>query len=615
MAANVVNIDNQYSEALDIYTFTVPSGASADSPSTMYPVYTKVDSVAANSKKTYTPSNPLENLSFARQSDGMPLLNQVTNILGDTNVTITADDLTSAQKAFAFYQAYKGSPYSPNALAVNDIILNNSDLTQQNQKLNQWFSDNNVGFDYNTFSSVSYWAENDVRAWAGSEGLTLYCYNPQPPQPMIPLVLPKDSSGQIILGADGSALYQPTSGSTVELTLSKGTLTSNGATDTSGVNLSAVMQDMIMHGGDAGVYELFFTGKVDGDDVIVQPYQVPQLAWWMSAYDLAYTAYTAINIIMISQTVIALAKNLPTLFNALKTGGQAVISAVKSDLSNVAQWISSKFTSAAADNGDLVNVDVDTDVDVDVDVDVDTDVDTDVDVDVDIDVDIDIDIDALVVVDVDVDIDVDIDTDVDTVVDNVVDNVTDIDTDIDTDINVDSSALGSLVKNIGQSLWANKGAIFKFVLKNAAVMGGMTAAQKLLGMWGKKAGDSYADEQPSEAAPLGLLMDYMENPANTIQERWTTFSYYVDQGASADEQNMAVSGILSLKNDAEDQAFSAWRWSQDDENAAVNAMAQYSSQSDWPKAYTTLASYTYQGKTLPLKVGASVALKFVAKIL
>ena len=78
---------------------------------------------------------------------------------------------------------------------------------------------------------------------------------------------------------------------------------------------------------------------------------------------------------------------------------------------------------------------------------------------------------------------------------------------------------------------------------------------------------------------------------------------------------MVVSGILSLKNAKEDAALKNWHWSEADEQKAVDAMCQYSSQADWPKAYTTLASYTYNGKTLPVKVGAGVALKFIAKIM
>src|SRR5690606_2137780 len=143
----------------------------------------------------------------------------------------------------------------------------------------------------------------------------------------------------------------------------------------------------------------------------------------------------------------------------------------------------------------------------------------------------------------------------------------------------------------------------------------MTGAQKLLALWYKKAGQSYANEMPTAAAPLGLLMNYLENPANSIAERWTTFSWYVQAGADPQEQNLVVSGLLSLKNQAEDAALEGWKWSSDDQNAAVNAMAKYSAPADQPKAYQTLAAYSYEGKPLPLKVGAGVALKYIAKIL
>jgi hypothetical protein len=186
---------------------------------------------------------------------------------------------------------------------------------------------------------------------------------------------------------------------------------------------------------------------------------------------------------------------------------------------------------------------------------------------------------------------------------------------VDTDVNVDSSALLGLAKKIGASLWENRMAILKFVLTNAAVMGAMTGAQQLLAFWYQKANQSYAGEQPSAAAPLALLLNYMTNPANTVEQRWTTFSYYVAGGATAAEQNLVVSGILSMKTPAEDAALAAWRWSTADQTAAVNAMERYTAPAQQPQAYTALAAYTYDSKTLPIKVGAGVALQYIAKIL
>ncbi|MTI29193.1 hypothetical protein, partial [Xanthovirga aplysinae] len=62
---NVVNISNQLNQALDIFTFTVPSDASASDLNSMYPLYSKVGTVSANDPNglyTPDPDNPLENL-------------------------------------------------------------------------------------------------------------------------------------------------------------------------------------------------------------------------------------------------------------------------------------------------------------------------------------------------------------------------------------------------------------------------------------------------------------------------------------------------------------------------------------------------------------------------
>ena len=155
--------------------------------------------------------------------------------------------------------------------------------------------------------------------------------------------MPKQLSGEIIFNTDGSVAYQPVTGfdgngnpifgKAIALVYARGMATSAGATDTTGVNMTAVLQDMDLHNGTSGTYELFFTGKIDGTNVIAQPYQVPQLAWWMSVYNLAYLAFTAINLIMIVHTVIAIGSSLPALFSALQTGGAAIINSVKTGLS------------------------------------------------------------------------------------------------------------------------------------------------------------------------------------------------------------------------------------------------------------------------------------------
>jgi hypothetical protein len=89
---------------------------------------------------------------------------------------------------------------------------------------------------------------------------------------------------------------------------------------------------------------------------------------------------------------------------------------------------------------------------------------------------------------------------------------------------------------------------------------------------------------------------------------------FVQQGGTAPQQNLLVAGIMALNNAAEDAALKAWRWTTADQTAAVNAMAAEIAPANWYKAYQALGAYRYQGKTLPLKVGATVAQKFIAKI-
>jgi hypothetical protein len=88
----------------------------------------------------------------------------------------------------------------------------------------------------------------------------------------------------------------------------------------------------------------------------------------------------------------------------------------------------------------------------------------------------------------------------------------------------------------------------------------------------------------------------------------------VQQGGTAPQQNLIVAGIMALNNATAEAALKAWRWTPAEQAAAVNAMAADIAPANWYKAYQTLATYKYQGKTLPIKVGAAVAQKFIAKI-
>jgi hypothetical protein len=104
-----------------------------------------------------------------------------------------------------------------------------------------------------------------------------------------------------------------------------------------------------------------------------------------------------------------------------------------------------------------------------------------------------------------------------------------------------------------------------------------------------------------------MLLDYMLNPANSVQDRWNTFALYVQQSsASSDEQTMAVTGILTLANPTADAALKAWRWAPADQAAVVKAMTAKATE-----AYQTLGGYLYKGKALPVKVAATVAQQYI----
>ncbi|WP_222931331.1 hypothetical protein, partial [Xanthovirga aplysinae] len=96
-------------------------------------------------------------------------------------------------------------------------------------------------------------------------------------------------------------------------------------------------------------------------------------------------------------------------------------------------------------------------------------------------------------------------------------------------------------------------------------------------------------------------------------DRWNTFADYAQQGASIEEQNMVLSGLLSIKNDNEDAALDAWRWGPEGKDEAVNAMLSAGSSEEY-KGYNTLATYQNKGENLPLKVGVGVAIKFLANV-
>lgn len=625
----IVNINNTLDEELVV--FTVTSAVSNDSnigaddltPDNLYPVYTKIGTVGANQKKSFQMTEIISKLAIGRSTDDFPITQYVTSLVSDKNdVTVTSEDLNKSNEAFSFYKTQKSTPYDPIVLQFNEIILDYDDVSVQEDKINQLFAENNMDTDYDHYTLISYWAENSLYAWPG----TYYCYAIDQPQPRIEVVLPKTEVGRIIVG-NGTAYYKSSLSDNVKVDLrfEQGVLhSSDGKT-----SFTAVLRDMQQENQSKQI-DMFWIGKTDvlppnisdksndGSNIISQPYQTPQLAWWMIAYDLSYTVFLVIQLAML----VDMAKTiLGSSISVLSDGAEKLYQLTRTKQESLA----SEADPAAEADADieLINVDVDIDVDVDVDVDVDTDNVVDTDVEVDIDIDVDIDDDVFAVIDVDVDVDVDVNVDVVTDTDNVVDtdNVTDID--IDTDIDVTPNTITGVLNNIGD--WLIKDGL-KALFKNAIVIGGMYGAQKALEVWDDQAHSALEDMSPQEVSGLGSLIDYMQNDNVSLEERWNTFADYVKNASpspTTDELSLIMSSILMTKNDLEDQAQKDFSWPQQDEDNLVNYLTRYNLPSDDPKsnednsqymAYKYIATYLYNGKTLPLKVSCSVIIKYLAKI-
>jgi hypothetical protein len=142
----------------------------------------------------------------------------------------------------------------------------------------------------------------------------------------------------------------------------------------------------------------------------------------------------------------------------------------------------------------------------------------------------------------------------------------------------------------------------------------MTSAQKILEAWRNKDEQSLQDLQPRQTTGLGLLLNYMVNPAVPVATRWNTIADYVQQDTTADNASMQLllASVLTTKDPPEDQAANNWRWSTADQDALVSQMAANTGANTY-KAFQTLAAYTYKGQTLPIKVGCQIGVKYLKK--
>lgn len=649
-----VAFTNQLPVELVVYLTTSATPVSnppSTSPSAYAPVYTVLGTVPANGTATLNTGTLSSRLVIARQSDTFPVKLFSPDPMGAMTqaVTVQASDLANLEACWSFYKFFVSQPYAPLSLQVNAVLLNNPNPATIETNVTSLIAASYPGADYYGFSMIGYWANNSLQAWPG----TYYAYMPSA-LTANGLIAPSVMTG-ILTIANGAASYAPppagsaseqaqlknienagglaaslaqavTPGGGVsypQLYYSGGQLASALGTSTSGLCLTGVYRTMTWE-GEPSQTGMFWIGTLNGQQIVLQPYQNYSLPWWIYAYDAAFTAYLTVQVVMMldmASHVLSgvasgaewLSNSITSLISGSRTAAQGANAAADADAS----------AGAAADP---VNVDVDVDVDVDIDTDIVTDSVSvsNTDVDVDIDIDIDIDDDVFAVIDVDVDVDVDIDTDSVADTDNVTDTDVDVDVDVDTDtnVNVPPGGLRAALSAVGSYLSANAGNILLGIAKNGLIMGAMWGAGKLLSAW------QTSDEEaisPQESTGTGLLINYMLTPPPTpvpttpptppVDPRWTTFAEFVQQSqASVTTQQTMLATLLMAGNTAADSANKAWKWPQGAEPALLKQMQAYPAGAQQYEVYSILAAYQSNKEFLPIKVAAGVALQYLSQL-
>ena len=610
-----VTISNQLSVPLVVYNSvtTTPVATPPSSNASDYlPVYTQVATIPANGTTTFANPDILSRLVICEASNDFPVQVFIPPFLAaSASTTVTESDLQDCQNLWTFYQQLFANPYSPESVQFNELFTGLTNISTLTASILTFFANNNLpGCTYAQFSIVSFWATNSLYGWDG----TYYCYLPVTSSSGF--IVPTNPCG-IVTIANGLASYQSASGgAALALGYQNGQLTSTGASGSSGFFATAVPRTLTWESGSPQIV-LCLVGYLDGAALTAQPYQNPALPWWIAAYNLAYGSFQVVQLAMTLDMAITVLEGVANGVAALSTRIGQFIGSVNDSLNAV----SSSADSVAAEVGDAIepiNVDVDVDVDVDIDVDTDTDnvEDTDTVTDTDVDVDVDVDIDDDVFAVIDVDVDVDVDTDVVTDTDNVtdIDTVTDVDTDTDidtdTDVNVEPGAVNSLTAQIGSWIMT-KG--FSALVENLVIMITMITAQKLLNTWRSSDEQDLQNMQPAQSTGLGLLINYMLNESNSVQTRWTTFADFVQQSKpSTSTQQMLLTSILMTQNTVADTASQDWKWPSSNQNDIVLFMSQYKTASNEYQAYAYLATVSYNGKPLPVKVGCQVALSYLS---
>lgn len=636
-----VTLQNHLEIAVCVYsTFSkvVPNTTPSLCANDYYPIYTRLTEIAAQSSATFETIETLSRLVISQSSNQFPIKLYVPDFMDPTpSANITVQDQLSCQQAWKFYQFYLSQPYSPLAVQFNEILLTEKNMTLLPELISDLLSKNGYGGQFADISLLHYWVQNYLYDFPG----VYTCYQPKNNIGGA-FILPEQSSGKITISSENKALYQAAGASQLTtLSYTQGSLLFSKNQKDADNKLIAILRTLRWEGQpDRTVF--CFCGKIQGVYTIAQPYASTALPWWIIAYDIAYTAFWGVQVVMgldmalhllkaVKGGVQYLARNLTTFYQSVtqNLAGQSVTADSLATLEDAASGI------------EVINTDTDTDTDIDTDIDdvhvEDSDSVVDDDTVTDIDSIVDVDVDVIAVVDVDTDIIVDVDSvsDVDDV------DVTNVDTDTDTDIDIDidTSIPIAIEKNIIPVLLTKVGywlveTGFPKLVENLVLYFSLQSIDKVLAFWRKKSDDWLNEQAPQSVSGIGLFVNYMLNTQNSVQTRWNTFADFVQQSVLtlqfSDDlhgknemrvqltQQMTLLGhILMVGNRLADDEQKAWRWPQSEENQVIAKMAAYpiSPQSQYKAYREILAVAQYKSKLLPIKVACAVAIRYLQKAL
>lgn len=636
-----VTLQNQLDISVCVYS-TFSQMASTAKPSLCaqdyYPIYTRLTEISAHSTATFETIETLSRLVITQSSNQFPVKLYIPDFMDPMPATtVTVQDQQSCQQVWKFYQFYLSQPYSPLAVQFNEILLTEKNMTLLPSLISNLLNKNGYAGQFSDISLLHYWVQNYLYDFPG----VYTCYQPKNNIGGA-FILPEQSSGKITVTEENKVLYQANdTQQCTELFYLQGSLLFSKNNDEVNNKLIAILRTLRWEGQPDRTV-LCFCGKIQGVYTIVQPYAATSLPWWIIAYDIAYTAFWGIQVVMGLEMALHLLKAVKGGVQYLARNLTTFYQSVTNNLAGQSTTTDSLATlESEASSIEVINTDTDTDTDIDTDVDdvhvEDTDSVVDDDTVTDIDTVVDVDVDIIAVVDVDTDIIVDVDSvsDVDDV------DVTNVDTDTDTDvdIDIDTSIPIAVEKNIIPVLLTKVGywiveTGFPKLVENLVLYFSLQSIDKVLDCW-RKQGEAWLNEQaPQSVSGIGLFVNYMLNTQNSVQTRWNSFADFVQQSALTLQfkddlqgknemrvqltQQMTLLGhVLMVGNRFADDQQKAWRWPQEEEYRLITKMAAYPilPNSQYKAYCEVLAVAQYKGQNLPIKVACAVAIRYLQKAL